>query len=632
MNVLMNNKLLKLVTTTAVFALGMGVVVSLNQKPITKVEAAQHIDNYDPYTYSGTYYDAIDQDGTEGLGGTLRKQLTSLIYPKQFYSYSGTGAGTLAEVLQDADEDPTNSSNMVYLYTRNSIKKNAASSWNREHVWPQSTSDGHWGKGVAGTDILHIRPTYNDTNNKRSSYKYGVANTTTYLQYNGMNYGKLANSYFEPLDDVKGDVARIIMYVWTTYHDHYAASDSSYSNMPITNVFQSYDVLLQWHTQDRPDEMEGNRNDFAESSKQKNRNPFVDHPEYAWKIFGDKASSSVKEECRQAYPVGGDTPTPTKTLTGITLSGEPSKKSYLAGQTFDPTGLTVTAHYDDNSTKTIPINSCIWEPSPLEVGTTSVTCKYGKFTATYNGIEVAINETTSNVFTVDFAAPGEGSERLTPAQIMSNQMTENSLIQSVNTAENLFAGDLGLKFGSSSSQGTIVMTIVPEARHNIASIEVNSTQYKNDAGKFTVKLDNTVIASDIQPGVQVAVDFEKMDATTITFATTEKRGYLNSIVITIEEPTTEPIDPSSSSSEPPVSSSDPVTSSEMPVSSVEQSSSGDYNTSATSNVPSEQGSSNSSDGGKKQKSGCKGSIIGISSIISLTALVGLVFVFSKKKK
>ena len=88
---------------------------------------------------------------------------------------------------------------------------------------------------------------------------------------------------------------------------------------------------------DKPDALEGHRNDFCETSIQKNRNPFVDHPEYAWEIFGDSASADVKEACKNAYPVasqpsGGSSssslpPTIESTSTVPGNSGqEPAKK------------------------------------------------------------------------------------------------------------------------------------------------------------------------------------------------------------------------------------------------------------------------------------------------------------------
>ena len=310
-----NNKLLKITTLFTAFAIGASLIVVQNKKA-TEVQAAQHINNYALYSYSGNYYNSFNFNLSGGLNGALREALTTLIYPKGWYTYGSQGETHLATQLQYADQDPTNSNNMVYFYTRDSVKKNPATGWNREHCWPQSLSNKCWGESKAGTDILHLRPTYSNTNSSRGNDKYADVNKASPREYNGMTFGYGSGSSFEPLDSVKGDAARIIMYTWTAYKNYY-------SNLPdITNVFESYDTLLRWHAQDKPDVLEGNRNNYCETSVQKNRNPFVDHPELAWKIFGDQASTSVKNACMEAYPASGYTPDvgDEDELTGISLN------------------------------------------------------------------------------------------------------------------------------------------------------------------------------------------------------------------------------------------------------------------------------------------------------------------------
>lgn len=300
----MKKNLLRIIALPAVFAISASISLNLNFKS-TSVYAEQHIDNYQEYKYSGNYYAPLavyDSIATDGLNGTLRKRLSKLILPKAWYTYSGSSSGCLGNELQQADQDPTNNANMVLFYSRDSVSKRAAggstSDWNREHVWPQSLSNGHWGKEKAGTDVLHIRPTWYTTNNKRGNTVYGDVNKKNPQTYSGMTYAYVSGSYFEPIDAVKGDVARILMYVWTAYYDYY--EDTS---LYLTNAIESYDTLLKWHTLDKPDALEGVRNDYSESSKQKNRNPFVDHPEFAWKIFGDSVKDSgIKAACKAAYP------------------------------------------------------------------------------------------------------------------------------------------------------------------------------------------------------------------------------------------------------------------------------------------------------------------------------------------
>ena len=373
--------LIKIVSVFTAFAvIGAGLSIHYSVKP-TEVEAAQHTDNFASYTYSGNYYSGINLNSGYGLNGSLRQAITNKIFPQDWYTYGNSGEDHLSTQCQYADEDPTNSANMIYLYTRDSVKKNAASSWNREHVWPQSLSNGCWGKTKAGTDLLHIRPTYSSTNSSRSNDKFCDVNKSTPRTYNGMTFGYGSGEKFEPLDSVKGDVARIIMYVWTAYKNYY-------SNLPeITNVFESYDTLLKWHTQDRPDVLEGNRNNYVETSIQQNRNPFVDRPDLAWKIFGDQASTSIKQQCQQAYPGDGTSPQPT-TLTGISLNK--TTTSLVVGNTETLTVSPVpsnaslgTVSWTSNNTAVASINSS-GKITANAAGTAKITASCSGFTAYCN--------------------------------------------------------------------------------------------------------------------------------------------------------------------------------------------------------------------------------------------------------
>ena len=617
----MKKKLLALAVATTVFAFGASLLVHYFDKPIEQVDAAQVIDNFDEYAYSGDYYDNIE--GTDGLNGTLRTSLTTLIHPKDWYTYSGSGSDHLSTILQSADEDPTNKSNMIYLYTRDSVKKNAASSWNREHVWPQSLSNGCWGTGDGGgSDLLHIRPTYNDTNGARGNLLYGDVNKAGIKTYNSMVYGYSSGNYFEPLDSVKGDVARIIMYTWVAYKNHY-------SNLPnITSVFQSYDILIKWHTMDKPDVMEGHRNDFSETSIQKNRNPFVDHPEYAWKIFGDSVSASVRDACIAAYP--GDGSTTTKTMTGIAISGEANVKTYYEGDQFNPEGLIVTASYDDNSTKVVSNTNCVWSPNPLTKGTTSVTCSYNGFTATYAGITVNERQPSEGgVYKVEFTKTSDTGTPITSSTI-SQYYASNTLVNGVSSInEKVFPGKSGLKLGSSSANGSITFTIKDEAKTNIIKIEIETTSY-NGSGTYSANLGSISLADSQPAGTTLSKTLNSVTASTISIVG-NGRLYLNSI--TIE---TQPTSPIYSSSEP-VSSSEQFDSSNTAESSSQpQESCIDTTSSVGPSAPeqtSEQAGNSSNDGSDQpnKKHGCFGSL-GIVSLTGVTALIGLVFIFSKKRK
>lgn len=367
-----------LIALTAVLTLGVSLYVNFKKAPV-EADATQVNENFAPYTYSGTYYSDhnIDFNAGGGMSGALRTKLRTELKPKGFVDYSSG----LSDELQEADEDPNDTDNMVMFYTRNSIAKTPASNggmiWNREHVWPKNKSNGNWGTTQGGTDILHLRPTYETPNSTRSNHPYGYAHSGTKKSHNGMDYGWLDGDIFEPLDCVKGDAARIIMYVWTVYDGY-----SGYSPLSITNVFESYNTLLEWHTMDKPDALEGHRNDYVQNSTvQKNRNPFVDHPELAWKIFGDQVSSSVKSACMAAYPANGGTPiSPTGiSLNKSTASIEVGKTTQL-NATLQPSGATGTVTWSSNNTSIATVSSTGLVTGKA-VGEATITATCGTFSA-----------------------------------------------------------------------------------------------------------------------------------------------------------------------------------------------------------------------------------------------------------
>ena len=217
------------------------------------------------------------------MSGTLLSSLTPLIKPKAYYSYSGSSTGDLGYELEKFDEDPENSANMYMFYLNVSIKKevSSAGTWNREHVWAQSLSGGLYGTAGGGADALHIRPTVMATNSARGNMLYGSAAGGTALTLNFRNndytYAHAKGNYFEPSDAVKGDVARIVFYMYACYFAE--------RKTPITNCCESVARMVEWSKLDPVSAVEEHRNNVAQQSVQKNRNPFVDHPEWIDKIF-----------------------------------------------------------------------------------------------------------------------------------------------------------------------------------------------------------------------------------------------------------------------------------------------------------------------------------------------------------
>ncbi len=218
--------------------------------------------------YTGYYQDANNLTGT-ALKLALRKIISTGVKTVTY--------DDLKTDLKYTDADPNDSSRILLVYSHISVSNtwNPNSNWNREHMWPQSK--GWFSTSGAGSDIHHLRPENPTVNSTRGNRPYGKVTNGKALTMNGQVVGHYG-TYFEPLDEFKGDVARIILYMLVRY----SQTDSSY---PVTNAFQSLDLLLEWHELDPVCEFERVRNERSYSI-QKNRNPFIDYPEFADLIWG----------------------------------------------------------------------------------------------------------------------------------------------------------------------------------------------------------------------------------------------------------------------------------------------------------------------------------------------------------
>jgi endonuclease I len=153
------------------------------------------------------------------------------------------------------------------IYTQDSVSGvwDAGVTWNREHVWPQSLLGEEAGGTNIASDLHNLKPADPGTNSSRGN-KY-FDNVTTSVSY-------------EPTDEVKGDIARILFYMIVMY-DYLDLIDGT----PDVYEMALLATLLSWHEADPVDDFELNRNDVI-YSYQFNRNPFIDYPHFVEMIFG----------------------------------------------------------------------------------------------------------------------------------------------------------------------------------------------------------------------------------------------------------------------------------------------------------------------------------------------------------
>ncbi|MGS4344813.1 endonuclease I family protein [Myroides odoratus] len=231
------------------------------------------------------YYKTVDfsKDGM-----ALKAQLTTLTKAKHvnFLTYA-----KVWDALKETDLTPAK--NEVYLlyghagvltgktaYTRGKNKNGgAATDWNREHTYAKSLGTPNLGETGPGSDAHHLRPADPAWNSTRGNKLFSK----------GSGVSGASGSGWYPGDEWKGDVARMMMYMYIRYEDRCLPSNVAIgtTNSVDRNMIQ---LLLEWNAEDPVSPLEIQRNEYlgnqANEYGQGNRNPFIDNPNLATKIWG----------------------------------------------------------------------------------------------------------------------------------------------------------------------------------------------------------------------------------------------------------------------------------------------------------------------------------------------------------
>jgi endonuclease I len=226
----------------------------------------------------GYYDDAQGKTGEElkkALHTIISRDVSTLSYDEAF------------DALKATDQDPKNSKNVIEVYTGKSVSADSngggEGAWNREHVWAKSHGDFGTKEGP-GTDIHHLRPSDVKVNSIRGNKDFDNGGG----EVEGAPGNRTDDDSFEPRDAVKGDVARMILYMSVRYEGDDSFPDlepnDKVDNGSAPNMGR-LSVLKKWSEQDPPDDFEKNRNEVIFDKYQHNRNPFVDHPEWVNKIW-----------------------------------------------------------------------------------------------------------------------------------------------------------------------------------------------------------------------------------------------------------------------------------------------------------------------------------------------------------
>lgn len=220
------------------------------------------------------YYSGVDFNKTKNA---LKSELATLITSTHTTTIS---YDQLKDLLAISDVDPDKAGNILLVYGSQASgthqrSRSVGGSWNREHVYAKSKGTPNLGTSGPGADGHHLRPADISLNSSRGSLLFddGV----------GPMAMKTSRGGWYPGDEWKGDVARILMYMYVRY-------DQRTKPLNITMAPSTYspdfpDILLKWNIEDPVSAFEMQRQEIV-ANKQKNRNPFIDNPYLATVIWG----------------------------------------------------------------------------------------------------------------------------------------------------------------------------------------------------------------------------------------------------------------------------------------------------------------------------------------------------------
>ena len=253
---------------------------------------------------------AGDKDGTNSRAFTIE---VTPVYP-YYHSAEGLSGAALQAALHDivssgavelgsAQEDaamadihtdPDNPDHVLLLYNpTSSVPKSAYNDvWNKEHCWPESRGLEE-GNGPDQVDVHNLYAEDVAVNNLRGALFFDESTSSDSNYVWPIPGSSLEtsrdNDSWEPPDASKGNVARALFYMATRYDGSEPNTSAlGFADAPtVPNVSMGMlRTLLRWHVQDPPDDWERNRNEIIYSRYQRNRNPFIDRPEWAEAIWG----------------------------------------------------------------------------------------------------------------------------------------------------------------------------------------------------------------------------------------------------------------------------------------------------------------------------------------------------------
>ena len=308
-----------------------------------------------------TYYNDVNLtlSGTS-LKNALKTKITTTHTNKLFYSPAVWEASKITDI------NPNNTTQVTLIYgwengadadiTNDKFREKSLQDtgngssfvWNREHVFPKSLASPKFVTDIPGpgTDAHNLRPADRTRNSTRSNQKFADGSG---------NSGNVAGGWY-PGDEWKGDVARMMMYMYVRYESQCLPTAVGVGSSAATSD-DMIDLFLKWNAEDPVSDLEIKRNTYHEdtannTNAQGNRNPFIDNPHLATRIWGGPTAHD-----KWGIYITSDNEAPT-VPTNVTLSNITTSKITVSW-TASTDNVSVTGYdiyvndiYQDNITGT----------------------------------------------------------------------------------------------------------------------------------------------------------------------------------------------------------------------------------------------------------------------------------------
>ncbi len=414
-------------------------------------------------TYSGSYYNNLNTNLT---GTAFRTQLAKLIQDTHTtYTTYKSGTYSLQNVWAKSDVDPKNpnSGQWKWFYTgtlaSSSNVGGSVGQTNREHVWAKNGGDTFTAESGPGADAHHLRPTECQMNSSRGNLGFDEVPQTSsnaVQQNRSTSYGKgdtlcyKSGSFFYPAKGYRGATARILFYMQVHYGDQFNLDFVDGATNNNGKNIGKISTLMKWHLEEPPNEDEIYRNNVV-AGIQGNRNPFIDHPEYAEMIYcnnGKSYSNTLKNVVAQYGSYLNDQPTPPPvddkptalTLSPSSLSLEVGEVSRKISVTATPSNANDQVNWSTNNGNVVSVNNGV--VTAVGVGSATVTAT----SVVASNVKATVSVTVTQAVTPDPPDPP---------------------VDDTPTALTLSATSFALQAGDVSQQ--IFVTAIPSGASNVVS-------------------------------------------------------------------------------------------------------------------------------------------------------------------